>query len=120
MKSTTLLVQPIAIGYFVSWFSPFDFENFNALIDGSSDGTRQSRAGQESHEQAAPRPPSPRLIHLARFHDHPRSSKILPQPYDSAPDSLLLHHGEVFIPPVERMQDDLPTDFLKLPQEAPL
>jgi hypothetical protein len=39
LRSTPLLTQPIAIGYFVSWFSPFNFENINALIDGSSDGT---------------------------------------------------------------------------------
>jgi hypothetical protein len=48
--------------------------------------------------------------------DHPRSSKILPQPYDSAPDTLLFRHREVSIPAVEWMKNRLPADFLELPQ----
>jgi hypothetical protein len=47
------------------------------------------------------------------------SSKILPQPHDPAQDTLLFRHGKVFIPPVEWMENSLPADFLKLPQEGP-
>lgn len=59
----------------------------------------------------------PRSIHISRLHDHPGSSKILPQPYDSAPDALLFRYGEVFIPPVERMNNSLPADFFELTEE---
>ena len=54
-------------------------------------------------------------FHIARLHAHPRASKILPQPHDPAPDTLIFRHGEVFIPPVERMKNGLPADFLELP-----
>jgi hypothetical protein len=75
--------------------------------------TRESRTGGDPSF-------TPRSIHIARLHDHPGSSKILPQPYDSAPDALLFRHGEVFIPPVERMKNSLPADFFELTEEYPL
>ena len=46
---------------------------------------------------------------------HPCFSHVLPQPYYSAQDTLLVRHGEVFIPSVERMKFGLPADFLELP-----
>ena len=57
--------------------------------------------------------------HMARLYEHPGSSKILPQPHDSAPDSVL-RRGEVCILPVERMKHRLPADVLELPHEGPL
>jgi hypothetical protein len=58
-------------------------------------------------------------IHLARLHDYPFSSKVLPQSHDPPQDALLARHGKIVIPLIEGMKDGLPAYFLMLSQEDP-
>ena len=72
--------------------------------------------------KVCPIPPQTRAkpAKLMGCNSHPCFSHILPQPDYSAQDTLLVRHGEVFIPSVERMKFGLTTDFLELPQQGSL